>query len=106
MAFLPSKISASYGVEVLNVNYELLLRHQAALFIVVGALLIFSAVTKRHYGTATTAGLFNMVSFIVLYLLAGSGVNAELKKVMRLDGAALILAVAAVLYFARFRSAL
>jgi hypothetical protein len=104
LVFLPGKISTSYGVAVPNVNYELLLRHRAALFIVVGTLLVFAAVTRRHYGTAVAAGLFSMVSFVALYFLAGAGVNAELKRVMQLDvAAALLLAVAAVLYFAGFR---
>jgi hypothetical protein len=85
MAFLPSKIPSSYGVELLNVNYEILLRHRAVLFAVIGSLLIYTSLSKKQMEIAFTAGLVSMVSFIILYFLVGNGVNKELTNVMKID---------------------
>ena len=41
LAFLPEKISKSYGIELTNVNLEFLLRHRAILFGIIGGLMIF-----------------------------------------------------------------
>jgi heme A synthase len=85
LAFLPDKISKSYGIEMPNQNYELLLRHRAILFGIIGGLMIYSAVAKKHYEVSTVIGLISMVSFIVLFFLIGKDINSELKKVMTID---------------------
>jgi heme A synthase len=85
LAFLPDKISKSYGIEIPNENYELLLRHRAILFGIIGGLMIYSAVAKKHYEVSTFIGLISMVSFIVLFFLIGKDINSDLKKVMTID---------------------
>jgi hypothetical protein len=85
LAFLPDKISKSYGIEMPNQNYELLLRHRAILFGIIGGLMIYSAVAKKHYEVSTVIGLISMVSFIVLFFLIGKDINSEIKKVMTID---------------------
>ena len=50
IAFLPNKITASYGIPIPDANFELLLRHRAVLFGIIGGLMIYSAVTKKYYG--------------------------------------------------------
>jgi hypothetical protein len=85
LAFLPDKIAKSYGIEMPNANYELLLRHRAILFGIIGGLMIFSAITKKHYEIATTVGLISMISFTLLYFLMSKDINAELKNVMIVD---------------------
>jgi len=85
LAFLPDKISNSYGIDIPNSNYELLLRHRAILFGIIGGLMIFSAIVKKHYEISTIAGLISMLSFILLYFLIDKGINSELKKVMMID---------------------
>jgi heme A synthase len=85
LAFLPDKISKSYGFEIPNENYELLLRHRAILFGIIGGLMIYSAVAKKHYEVSTFIGLISMVSFIVLFFLIGKDINSDLKKVMTID---------------------
>ena len=85
LAFLPDKISKSYGIEMPNENYELLLRHRAILFGIIGGLMIYSAVAKKHYEVSTFIGLISMVSFIVLFFLIGKDINSDLKKVMTID---------------------
>jgi hypothetical protein len=85
LAFLPDKISKSYGIEIPNENYELLLRHRAILFGIIGGLMIYSAVAKKHYEVSTFIGLISMDSFIVLFFLIGKDINSDLKKVMTID---------------------
>lgn len=99
LTFLPDKISKSYGIEIPNLNYELLLRHRAVLFGIIGGLMIFSAITKKYYEISTIAGLISMTSFVLLYFLIGKGINAELNKVMIIDIVAIaILLIGFILY--------
>jgi hypothetical protein len=90
LAFLPKKINASYGINVSEGNLELLLRHRAVLFGIVGGLMIFSAVSKRYYDLSVIIGFTSMVSFVLLYYGIGN-INAELKKVMMFDVAAIVV---------------
>jgi heme A synthase len=99
LAFLPDKISKSYGIDVPNANYELLLRHRAILFALIGGLMIFSAVTKKYYEISTLVGLVSMVSFVLLYFLIGKGINAELNKVMFIDIVAIVILLVGVIMF-------
>lgn len=85
LAFLPDKISTSYGIDVTDPNLELLLRHRAILFGIVGVFMMYSAIVKHFYTFATAAGLISMVSFIILYFLIGTGINTELRTVMIVD---------------------
>ena len=85
LAFLPDKIAKSYGIQIPNANYELLLRHRAILFGIIGGLMIYSAIAKKYYTIATTVGLISMVSFILLYFLIGKDINSELNKIMIVD---------------------
>lgn len=97
LAFLPDKISKSYGIELPNQNYELLLRHRAILFGIIGGLMIYSAIAKKYYPLATTAGLISMISFILLFLLIGKDINSELKQVMIIDVIGTIILLLGVL---------
>jgi heme A synthase len=91
LAFLPEKIVKSYGIEIPNANYELLLRHRAILFGIIGGLMIYAALDKKHYELSTIAGLVSMISFIILYFLIGKDINSELKKVMIIDVVATVI---------------
>lgn len=91
LAFFPNKITQSYGVEVPNANYELLLRHRAISLGIIGGLLIYSAISKRNYDLVTIVGLVSMVSFVVLYNLIGGEINSELSKVMKIDLFAIVV---------------
>ena len=91
LVFLPVKIKDSYGVEIPDVNYELLLRHRAVLFGIVGGIMIYSAITKKYYELSTIIGLISMISFLILYKLVNGPVNAELTKVMKVDIAGIVI---------------
>ncbi len=105
LAFLPHKISQSYGIEIPNSNYELLLRHRAILFGIIGGLMIYSSIVKKHYEITTTAGLVSMISFIILFFLIDNGISPELKKVMIIDVVAtVILCLGLILFFLKSKS--
>jgi hypothetical protein len=105
LAFLPEKIAKSYGIDIPNSNYELLLRHRAVLFGIIGGLMIYSAIAKKHYEIATTAGLISMTSFIILYFLIDKGINSELKKVMIIDVVATaILCIGLILFLLKSKT--
>lgn len=89
LAVFPSKIG-SYGIDFPNNDFELLLRHRAVLFGIIGAIMVFSAIRKKYYSLATLAGMVSMVSFLVLYFIIGD-INAPLKKIMSIDLVAIIL---------------
>jgi hypothetical protein len=90
LAFMPDKISKSYGIVLPDANAELLMRHRAVLFGIVGGLMIYAAISKNYYHLATILGLISMVSFLVLYFLCGN-INTELTKVMKIDVFAIAL---------------
>jgi hypothetical protein len=105
LAFLPDKISKSYGIDIPNSNYELLLRHRAILFGIIGGLMIYSAIVKKHYEIATIVGLISMISFIILYFSIDKGINSELKKVMMIDFvASVILCFGLILFLLRSKT--
>ena len=105
LAFLPEKISKSYGIELPNGNYELLLRHRAIFFGIIGGLMIYSAIVKKYYEIATTAGLISMISFILLFVLIDKDINSELKKVMIVDiVATVILCIGLVLFLLKLKT--
>ncbi len=98
LAFLPEKLSKSYGIEIPDTDFELLLRHRATLFGIIGGLMLYSSITKKHYQISITVGLISMVSFVLLYFLI-DGINEDLGKIMKIDLAAiLILTVGFLLY--------
>ena len=99
MSFLPHKIKDSYGIEIPNANYELLLRHRAILFGIIGGIMIYSAITKKNYALAVCIGLISMVSFIITLKLTNGDINPELNKIMKVDIIGIvILLIGCVLY--------
>ena len=105
LAFIPDRISKSYGIELPNENYELLLRHRAILFGIIGGLMIYSAILKKYYEIATTVGLISMGSFIILFILIDKDFNSELKKVMMVDiVATVILCIGLVLFLLKSKT--
>ena len=91
LAFLPDRISTAYGIEVPDANYELLLRHRAVLFAIIGGIMIYSALTKKNYSLAVLIGLVSMISFVLLYLLMDGEISPELLKVMKIDIVGIII---------------
>jgi hypothetical protein len=103
LTFMPHRIAASYGIEAPDSNLELLLRHRAVLFGIIGGMMIYSSIAQKYYDLVTLAGLASMISFILLYFLINTdGISKELRGVMIIDAIATILLVTGwVLYSLR-----
>ncbi len=92
------RLHALYGVRVDDPNLEILLRHRAVLFGLLGAFLIGSAVFRQGYGVALGVGGVSVVSFLALSFGVGS-YNTSLSRVVVADiVAAIALGVAFVVY--------
>lgn len=102
IAFSPSRITASYGIVIPDANFELLLRHRAVLFGIVGGLMIYSAITKTYYDLATLVGMISMVSFLLLYFTIDDEINAALAAVMKIDAFAILLLLIGFLLYKFF----
>lgn len=91
------KLAALYGVAIAEPNLEILLRHRAALFGLVGGLLIAAAWRAELQPLGLTVGLFSVASFLAIAWSVG-GMNAQLARVATIDAAlfALLLAAAAL----------
>ncbi len=97
-----SRLQALYGVSLSDANLVILMRHRAALFGIVGALLIASAFHGPLRPAAFAAGLVSMLSFVLVAQLVG-GYNVELRRVVLVDlaAAALLLGAGLITYLAR-----
>lgn len=98
------RLSALYGITVAEPNLELLLRHRAVLFGVLGGLCIAAAFRPALQGVALVVAASSVVSFLVLARIVG-GYNAQVGRVVAADWVALAaLALGAVAYW-RIRGA-
>ena len=94
LAFLPSKIADSYGIELIDQNYELILRHRAVMLGIIGGIMICAAATKKFYNLSVVIGLISMVSFILFAYLVNGEINGELNKVLKMDVIATVILLA------------
>jgi drug/metabolite transporter (DMT)-like permease len=95
----------SYGAGISSQNMQLQLRYSAFLFGMIGFGLIYAAIKKKSYLTASIVGLISIFAFVGLYFFLGDS-NSLLQMVMRVDmlvGAALLLIT--VLYYTRSNNA-
>ena len=93
--FLPSQIPSAYGIAVDDPNLAIVLRHRAALFGVVGALLAAAAFRPGLRALAAAAGLYSMLTFDLLVWLGGPA-NAQLTRLALIDLVAALGLVVAV----------
>ncbi|WP_068304759.1 MULTISPECIES: hypothetical protein [Kordiimonas] len=68
-----------YGVSISSPDLLFLMQHRALLFGVVGGLLVVAAFLPIYRKVAMAAGLFSMISFILLYAIADFQSDAILK---------------------------
>lgn len=87
-----------YGLDFSDPNLELLMRHRAVLFGLVGALLVGAAFHERLRGAALLTGFVSVLSFLALAWDAGT-TNGAVGRVVTADLVALASLVgAAVLH--------
>ena len=91
------QLQGMYGVPIDSPDLEVLMRHRAILFGIVGGFVLFSAFRPALQGMAATAALVSMLSFILLAVIVGN-VGDNVRKVVIADviGSAALLLVLAV----------
>lgn len=91
-----ARLEALYGVSVASADLEILLRHRAVLFGIVGGLLLAATVRPALRSLAAAAGLVSMLSFVVVTWLVG-GYGEALERIVFVDLAASTALVGALL---------
>ena len=96
------RIAGAYDVEVAGNDMEILLRHRALLFGIVGGFVFYSLFNPAMQGAALTLAGISMVGFLVLVFMVG-GHNAALQRIMLADvaGIACLAGAIAIKVFAQ-----
>jgi hypothetical protein len=87
-------ITKLYGVSISDSNTEILMRHRAVLFAIVGLFLLLSVFKSDYQPLAILIGLISVVSFLLLSW-STEGLNPEMSRVVKIDWIALLLLIAA-----------
>ena len=82
------RLAALYGITVAESNLEILLRHRAVLFGLLGAFLVYAAFRPALQPLALVAGFVSVLSFLLLAHTAGH-YNEQLGRVVVADVVAL-----------------
>jgi hypothetical protein len=91
-----SRLSALYGLEMVEPNLLILMRHRAVLFGLLGVFLLAAAFKPALQPAALAGGLISVVSFLWLTLATGS-YNAQIARIFAADVVALgALVIAAI----------
>lgn len=91
-----SRLSALYGIEMVEPNLLILMRHRAVLFGLLGVFLLVAAFRPAMQPAALAGGLISVVSFLWLTYTIGS-YNAQIARVFAADVVALgALVIAAI----------
>lgn len=88
------RLSVLYGIDFGEPNLEILMRHRALLFGLLGAFLIYAGFKETLQKLAVVAGLVSVTSFILITWLVGE-YNDFIHRVLMADVAALLMLVLA-----------
>ena len=83
-----------YGVSTSDSNTEILLRHRAVLFAIIGLFLLLSVFKSEYQPIAICIGLISVASFLLL-TWSIEGLNSEISRVAKVDWVALVLLIVA-----------
>jgi uncharacterized BrkB/YihY/UPF0761 family membrane protein len=86
------QLSSLYGLSFSEPNLEILMRHRAVLFGLVGAFLVLAAFKRAYQTVAYVGGLISVVSFLCLAWSVG-GYNEQVGRVFTADIVALVCLV-------------
>ncbi|MCI5046440.1 MAG: hypothetical protein MRY59_02970 [Aquisalinus sp.] len=89
------RIARAYGIDISDPNTEILLRHRALLFGLLGGFMMLSAFRHALQPYAIIGGALSMGGFILLAYLAGD-YNDSIRSIIRADYLALALLAAAI----------
>ncbi|WP_306252035.1 hypothetical protein [Parvularcula sp. IMCC14364] len=90
------RIARAYGITLSDPNTEILLRHRALLFGLLGGFMMFAAFRAQLHTYAIMAGFVSMVGFILIAQMTGE-YNEQIGNIVRADYIALGLLGAALL---------
>jgi len=92
------RLSILYGISINETNIEILMRHRAVLFGLLGAFLIYAAFKPALQSLALIAGFISVISFIAIAWSAGD-YNDSVRKVIWADIVAIVaLTIASVIH--------
>lgn len=93
------RLSSLYGVAINDPNLQILMRHRAVLFGLLGLFLAYAAFKPDLQPVAILAGLVSVISFLLIAWSVG-GYNEAIRKVFIADLVALVaLCIAAGLFW-------
>ena len=84
-----SRLQSLYGVIITDPNLEILMRHRAVLFGILGAFLIYAAFRPGLQLAALIAGAVSVISFLVIAGMVGS-YNTGIARVVTADIVAIV----------------
>ena len=97
------QLETLYGLSFNDPNLEILMRHRAVLFGLLGLFLLLAAFQAQYQLVAIIGGFVSVISFLWLAQLVG-GYNVQLARVFRADILALIcLVVGLIAYLFRYK---
>lgn len=88
------RLAAIYGISLGEPNIEILMRHRAILFALLGLFLVYAAFQPSLQLLAIVAGLISVLSFIAIAWSVG-GYNESVRKVVTVDIIATVALIAA-----------
>ena len=83
-----------YGISVSDSNTQILLRHRAVLFAIIGLFLLLSVFKSEYQPIAICIGLISVASFLLL-TWSIEGLNSEISRVVKVDWISLVLLLVA-----------
>lgn len=93
-----SRLESLYGIPVSGADIEILMRHRAVLFGILGIFFAYAAFTPSLQPLAFIAAFVSIASFFYLAISVGD-YNAAIQKVVIADVVAAIALVAAIILF-------
>jgi hypothetical protein len=91
-----ARMESLYGIEIAGADLEVLMRHRAFLFSIVGGLILASAFHRPLRAIGLVVGLTNMLSFIVIAWMVG-GHDREIGRVAMIDAVAIVALIGSAL---------
>ncbi|HEX4878886.1 MAG TPA: phosphopantetheine adenylyltransferase [Limnobacter sp.] len=95
--FGPARLQALYGLDLAEPNIQLLMRHRAVLFAMLGVFLLACAFKPEWRLAGLLAGLVSVLGFLLLAKLGASAYTSEIERVVKVDLVALGLLVLGLL---------
>lgn len=73
-----------YGIDIGDANTEILMRHRAVMFGLLGGFMIYAALAQTLQVWAIAGGLISMVTFII-FARAADGYTGHIHKIIKAD---------------------